>query len=262
VAGRNSCRGPWTPGLDLQLNYKPDRFGLKRRLTVSTLFVNPLVGLDQALHGGNNLRGWGQFAQPDPTLLAVRGFDPTNRRYTYEVNQRFGNTRQAAQAFRQTFQVGFQVRYVFGQNPFGGFGGPGGGGGGGRRPGPDLPRRRRRCRGRGGRRTGSGRPSTSAARASTRWRRSRAARLARPRLGAGRAAGAGARLARRQEPSASRVAAGADPAAGEQPRPGARVLAGHPPAPRPRRARCLDETLKECRPSSRPSSSGRRWPPT
>jgi hypothetical protein len=131
VAGRNSCRGPWTPGLDLQLNYKPDRFGLKRRLTVSTLFVNPLVGLDQALHGGNNLRGWGQFAQPDPTLLAVRGFDATNRRYTYEVNQRFGNTRQAAQAFRQTFQVGFQVRYVFGQNPFGGFGGPGGGGGGG-----------------------------------------------------------------------------------------------------------------------------------
>jgi hypothetical protein len=131
VAGRNSCRGPWTPGLDLQLNYKPDRFGLKRRLTVSTLLVNPLVGLDQALHGSNGLRGWGQFAQPDPTLLAVRGFDPANRRYVYEVNQRFGNVRQAAQAFRQTFQVGFQVRYVFGQNPFGGFGGPGGGGGGG-----------------------------------------------------------------------------------------------------------------------------------
>jgi hypothetical protein len=129
VAGRNSCRGPWTPGLDLQLNYKPDRFGLKRRLTVSTLLVNPLVGLDQALHGSSGLRGWGQFAQPDPTLLAVRGFDPANRRYVYEVNQRFGNVRQAAQAFRQTFQVGLQARFVFGQG--GGFGGFGGGGGGG-----------------------------------------------------------------------------------------------------------------------------------
>ncbi len=90
--------------------------------------MNPLVGLDQALHGGA-LRGWGQFAQPDPTLLAVRGFDPAARRYVYEVNQRFGSVRQAARAFRQTFQVGLQARYVFGQNPFGGFGGgPGGGG--------------------------------------------------------------------------------------------------------------------------------------
>jgi hypothetical protein len=35
VAGRNSCRGPWVPGVDFQLNYKPDRFGLKRRLTLS-----------------------------------------------------------------------------------------------------------------------------------------------------------------------------------------------------------------------------------
>ncbi len=75
--------------------------------------------------------------QPDPTLLAVRGFDRANQRYVYEVNQRFGNVRRAAQAFRQTFQVGIQARYVFGQNPFGGFGGgPGGGGPGGGGGGP------------------------------------------------------------------------------------------------------------------------------
>ncbi|MGZ8469024.1 MAG: outer membrane beta-barrel protein [Gemmatirosa sp.] len=130
VAARNSCRGPWTPSLDLQLNYKPDRFGLKRRLTISTLFVNPLAGLDQALHGADDLRGWGQPARPDPTLLAVRGFDAGNRRYVYEVNERFGSTRQAASAFRQTFQIGIQARYVYGQG--GGFFGGGQGGGGGR----------------------------------------------------------------------------------------------------------------------------------
>jgi hypothetical protein len=136
VAARNSCRGPWIPGLDLQLNYKPDRLGLKRRLTISTLLVNPLAGLDQALHGADGLRGWGQFSRPDQTLLAVRGFDAARQRYVYEVNERFGSTRQNAQAFRQTFQVGIQARYVYGQGGgfggFGGFGGPGGGGGGGR----------------------------------------------------------------------------------------------------------------------------------
>jgi hypothetical protein len=138
VAARNSCRGPWTPGLDLQLNYKPDRLGLKRRLTVSTLLVNPLAGLDQALHGADGLHGWGQFARPDPTLLAVRGFDAAGKRYVYQVNERFGSTRQTAQAFRQTFQVGIQARYVYGQggNFFGGGGGGGRGQGGGPAGGP------------------------------------------------------------------------------------------------------------------------------
>ncbi len=140
VAARNSCRGPWTPGLDLQLNYRPDRLGLRRRLTISTLLVNPLAGLDQALHGADRLRGWGQFSRPDQTLLAVRGFDAADRRYVYEVNERFGSTRQTAQAFRQTFQIGIQARYVYGQGGgVGGFGGRGGGGGGGGRGGRGGP---------------------------------------------------------------------------------------------------------------------------
>lgn len=129
VAGRNSCRGPWVPSVDLQFNYKPDRLGLQRRLTISALLLNPLAGLDQALHGANNLRGWGQFARPDQTLLAVRGFDAATQRYLYDVNERFGSTRGAAAAFRQTFQLGIQARYVYGQNPFGAFGFGGGGGG-------------------------------------------------------------------------------------------------------------------------------------
>ena len=135
VAGRNSCRGPWVPGLDLQFNYKPDRFGLQRRLTISTTLLNTLAGLDQLFHGSGDLRGWGQQVRPDQTLLAIRGFDPQSQRYIYQVNQRFGNTVGQASVFRQTFQLGIQARYVYGANPFGGFGG-GPGGGGGDRGGP------------------------------------------------------------------------------------------------------------------------------
>ena len=134
VAGRNSCRGPWVPGLDVQFNYKPDRFGLARRLTISTTLLNTLAGLDQLFHGSNDLRGWGQQVRPDQTLLAIRGFDPVTKQYTYQVNQRFGNTVGQASVFRQTFQLGIQARYVYGANPFGGFGG--GPGGGGDRGGP------------------------------------------------------------------------------------------------------------------------------
>ncbi|GJG86684.1 hypothetical protein tb265_18650 [Gemmatimonadetes bacterium T265] len=135
VAARNSCRGPWVPGLDLQFNYKPDRLGLQRRLTISATLLNTLAGLDQLFHGADNLRGWGQTVRPDQTLLAITGFNPATQAYAYTVNQRFGNTVGQAAVFRQTFQLGIQARYVYGANPFGAFGfgggGPGGGGGGG-----------------------------------------------------------------------------------------------------------------------------------
>ena len=52
------------------------------------------------LHDDNNLHGWGQFAIPDPSLLYVRGFDPSTNRYKYEVNQRFGATNPQFSAFR------------------------------------------------------------------------------------------------------------------------------------------------------------------
>ena len=135
VAGRNSCRGPWVPGLDFQFNYKPDRLGLQRRLTLSATLLNTLAGLDQLFHGASNLRGWGQTVRPDQTLLAVNGFDPATQTYRYTVNQRFGNTIGQSAVFRQTFQVGIQARYVYGANPFGAFGFGGGGGGPGGGPG-------------------------------------------------------------------------------------------------------------------------------
>ena len=134
IAGRNSCRGPWQPSLDLQLNWRPTAFDLDRRLTVSLVTANLVGGLDQLLHGTNNLRGWGAVVVPDQTLLFVRGFDPATNRFRYEVNERFGAVRGNAVGIRLPFQVGLNLRYTIGPDQtrdrlrqvFGGQGGRGG----------------------------------------------------------------------------------------------------------------------------------------
>lgn len=137
VADRNSCTGPWQPSLEFQLNYRPDWFGLQRRLTVSMTTVNLLGGIDQLLHGADNIRGWGQGARPDGTLLYVRGFDPQTQQFRYVVNERFGATGARGTAIRIPFQLGIQARYALGPNRggiqglLGGMGGRGGMGGGG-----------------------------------------------------------------------------------------------------------------------------------
>jgi hypothetical protein len=128
VAGRASCTDPWLPTFDVQVNYRPDHFGLDRRLTISLAASNPLAGLDQALHGADDLRGWGQPIRSDNTLLYVRGFDAAAQRYVYAVNERFGSTRGTTVAFRQPFQVSVQMRYSYGINQFGGGGARGGAG--------------------------------------------------------------------------------------------------------------------------------------
>ena len=117
IATRNSCSAPWTPSLDMQLNMKPDALGLARRLTISLQLQNGLVGLDQLLHGSNNLHGWGQPVQPDRTLLFIRGFDPSVNAYKYQVNGHFGVPNAANSAFRVPFQVGLQGRLSVGQDP-------------------------------------------------------------------------------------------------------------------------------------------------
>ena len=114
LSSRNSCTGPWQPGFDLQLNWRPTVFKLDRRLTFSLVTANLIGGIDQALHGSNNLRGWGSFTQPDNTLLFVRGFDNTTQRYRYEVNERFGAARGNQTGIRLPFQVGFNIRYTLG----------------------------------------------------------------------------------------------------------------------------------------------------
>ena len=116
VATRNSCRGQWTPSLDMQANFKPSGFDLNRKMTFSLIGSNILAGLDQLLHG-SNLRGWGQFNRSDPTLLYVRGFDPATQRYIYDVNGRFGSNNASRQVFRQPFVVALQARLTLGPDP-------------------------------------------------------------------------------------------------------------------------------------------------
>jgi len=130
----------WQPSLDFQLNWRPNFLGLNRRLSMSFMTVNFVGGLDRLLHGENGLHGWGQFRGQDNTLLYVRGFDAATNSYRYEVNERFGASRNGANAITVPFQIGFQARYTLGPDRMRdmldgmirGRGGPGGFGGGGR----------------------------------------------------------------------------------------------------------------------------------
>lgn len=92
VAGRNSCRGPWTQSVNVQWRPPtPQKWG--GRVNPTVYFQNVLAGIDQAVHGGDNMRGWGSPATPDPVLLVPRGFDAAGPRFRYDVNPRFADTR-------------------------------------------------------------------------------------------------------------------------------------------------------------------------
>ncbi len=117
IAGRNSCTAPWSPTLDLQANLRPAGFGLNRKVTFSISALNTLTGLDQLLHGSDNLRGWGQPVFPDRTLLYVRGFNATTNSFTYDVNEHFGASSGTRNAFRVPFQIALQARVTLGQDP-------------------------------------------------------------------------------------------------------------------------------------------------
>jgi hypothetical protein len=54
---------------------------------------------------GNSLRGWGSPATPDPVLLIPRGFDATNKRFNYDVNPRFADTRPGRTLLRNPFRI-------------------------------------------------------------------------------------------------------------------------------------------------------------
>jgi hypothetical protein len=124
------------------MNWRPQAFGLNRRLMISLNTQNLLGGLDELFHGRNNLHGWGAIRSQDNTLLYARGFDPVSNRYLYEVNERFGAARQGANGISIPFQVGVNARLMVGPDrardaidavrgaAFGGRGGRGGGAGG------------------------------------------------------------------------------------------------------------------------------------
>ncbi|HET9984365.1 MAG TPA: TonB-dependent receptor [Longimicrobiales bacterium] len=157
IAGRNSCRAPWSRSLSMRLALRPDLPRVERRLTVSVDASNVLEGLDQLVHGADHLKGWGDTPRPDPRLLDVRGFDPATNAFVYRVNEGFGQNRRGPSSIRSPFALRINARLAIGGQPFltnrafgtaprlaggpGGFGGrgrfggddgPGGFGGGGR----------------------------------------------------------------------------------------------------------------------------------
>ncbi len=112
IANRNSCVGPWRPSLNLQVNVRPGLFN--SRLALSVQAINTLGGLDELIHGSNNLSGWGGNVNPDATLLTVKGFDPASNTFKYSVNSRFGNTSSSATAIRSPFQLQLRMSYAIG----------------------------------------------------------------------------------------------------------------------------------------------------
>ncbi len=114
IAERNNCFGPWEGSLELQLNIRPNIFGLNRRLSISVTTENMLRGVDELLHGTEGAHGWGLRAKPDQTLLYVTGFNPATNSFEYAVNERFGATNATGMAMRQPFQIGIQMRMTIG----------------------------------------------------------------------------------------------------------------------------------------------------
>jgi hypothetical protein len=101
---RNGCRGPWTQSLNVQWRPPiPGRF--VARVTPNVYLQNVLAGVDELMHGSNNLRGWGSPVAPDPVLLVPRAFDATSRRFLYDVNARFADTRPANTVLRDPFRL-------------------------------------------------------------------------------------------------------------------------------------------------------------
>jgi|JI10StandDraft_1071094.scaffolds.fasta_scaffold00832_16 hypothetical protein len=113
LADRNSCTTPWTPQLDLQLNWKPRNPRLDDRLTISLVAANTLAGVDRLLHG-TNLRGWGQPIFPDRNLVTVTSFDAATRQYNYAVNQRFGTPTGSRNPFGVPFQLSLRGQIALG----------------------------------------------------------------------------------------------------------------------------------------------------
>jgi len=104
-AGINSCEGPWTATLNFQANFDKDIPHVSKEATFAVSVANALGGLDQLFHGSAHLKGWGLSPMPDPVLYNVRGFDPLNKQFSYEVNPRFGNTSPANSIARAPFRV-------------------------------------------------------------------------------------------------------------------------------------------------------------
>jgi hypothetical protein len=116
IAAPGSCRTGWSPSLDMQARIYALGNISSRRLIVTLLASNVTAGLDYLIHGPDDLRGWGQFANPDPTLLEVRGFNQTRQAFDYAVNPHFGQPIGNG-LLRQPFRLTIEARLAIGSDP-------------------------------------------------------------------------------------------------------------------------------------------------
>lgn len=114
IAQRNSCRAPWSSNASISVSLDRAKFRMPQRANVSFSLTNPLGAADLAVNGSGSLKGWGQSPFPDQSLLYVRGFDPSSKRYIYEVNQRFGATRPELVTIRQPVVLTTSLRFDVG----------------------------------------------------------------------------------------------------------------------------------------------------
>ena len=115
IAGKASCEGPWSTSLSLRVSFVSQALKvIPDRATISLGIANPLTGVDALVHGSNNLHGWGAPSIADANLLFVRGFDPAKQQFIYDVNQRFGSSRQASALNLAPMQLTLDVRFDVG----------------------------------------------------------------------------------------------------------------------------------------------------
>jgi hypothetical protein len=115
VAGRNSCQAPWFFNIqNMQVSFVSTALHIPQRATIRMGLQNVLTGVDMLIHGSENVHGWGQQPNLDPTLLYVRGFDPATNSFKYDVNPRFGDNRQSNAGIRNPFMISLDVSYDVG----------------------------------------------------------------------------------------------------------------------------------------------------
>lgn len=114
LAGRNSCKGPWTTSGNLGISFNSLRIGLPQRANLSIQVQNLLGGVDRLINGNDDLKGWGQNIRPDPQLLYVRGFDVASNTFKYQVNERFGSTRPSQTSQGSPTSITAILRYDIG----------------------------------------------------------------------------------------------------------------------------------------------------
>lgn len=114
IAERNSCHTPWTSSASLNITLDRAKFRMPQRGAITMSLSNPLGAADLLVNGSDGLRGWGQNAIPDQSLLYIRGFDASSKSYLYEVNQRFGATRPQFVTLRSPAVLTISMKFDLG----------------------------------------------------------------------------------------------------------------------------------------------------